>query len=304
MPRDPRLPPPPLTRRSLLEWLGGATVLGLTSPLLQACAGGSAGAAAEVAGEPADAPVDPGGAAEAPGEVAAETGSPDASEPGADVPAEQSAADHAPDVPADPTRLAEAACPDGQPPPAAPAMGGVFDVWSVRTVDEQVLADLIANWRLRVEGLVERPTTFTFCDLLALGLVQQVTDFHCVEGWSVYDVPWDGVPLSVLLDAVGPLPGATHLTIGCRKGIYSESLAIDVAREPRSLLGLGVDGRTLPLPHGFPARVVVPRLFGYKNAKHVESITLTDQAHVGFWPKYGYSVAGEVPPDRLREGKY
>ena len=70
------------------------------------------------------------------------------------------------------------------------------------------------------------------------------------------------------------------------------------------MLALGINGHTLPLKHGFPARVVVPRLLGYKNPKFVRRIELVDFEHVGYWSNFGYAVEGLVPEDRLREGKY
>jgi len=180
----------------------------------------------------------------------------------------------------------------------------ILQSFPVRTVDPQDLQSILASWRLSVGGMVRREVTWSFCDLLAMGLVTQTTDFHCVEGWSVWDVPWDGVPLARLLDLAGPLPGASFLKIDCIGGRYSESLPLSVAREPRTLLALGIGGQTLPLSHGFPARVVVPRLLGYKNPKYVRRIDLVDVEHPGFWSRFGYPVSGEVPPERLREGHY
>lgn len=176
--------------------------------------------------------------------------------------------------------------------------------WNVRTVDPQDLALLISTWSLRVDGLVQEPLHVSFCELRDLGLVRQVTDFHCVEGWSVYDVPWDGIPLSHLLAKVGPSSAAKFLKIHCVGGKYFEQLPIAVAMEGKTMLAIGVDGSTLPLGHGFPARIVVPRLLGYKSAKYVERIELVESAPEAFWPQYGYTMSGEVPGERLRPGKY
>jgi DMSO/TMAO reductase YedYZ molybdopterin-dependent catalytic subunit len=131
-----------------------------------------------------------------------------------------------------------------------------------------------------------------------------VTDFHCVEGWSVDDVPWNGVSLARMLDLAGADPSATYLSFYSVGGEYSESLPISVAREPRTLLGYGVGGSTLPLAHGFPVRLVVPRLYGYKNAKYLSRIEITDHAITGYWEQYGYSYGGEVPASLLRPGKF
>jgi hypothetical protein len=305
--KRPEEPTPPVSwqRRSLLDWLGRATVLGLASPLVQACGGGrgavddTAGALdqassdADAHGGPSDLGWDHEPGPDSGVDVA--DGQPSGDDSGGD-PTE---------VTTDPTSLTGGPCDAGAlPTPSSKSSHPIYEGWNVRTVDEQALIDLLTNWRLRIDGLVAEPRTFTFCELLALATASQVTDFHCVEGWSVYDVPWDGVPLAALLELARPTAAATHVSIGCRGGIYAESLRLDVAREPRTLLALGVAGHTLPLPHGFPARVVVPRLLGYKNPKYVETLTLTDSELVGFWPKYGYTVSGEVPAERLRPGKY
>jgi len=180
----------------------------------------------------------------------------------------------------------------------------IFADWKENTVDTQNLADILASWTLVIDGLVGRPLVLGFADVCALERQDQVTDFHCVEGWSVYDVPWNGVRLSRLLDLAGADAAATNLTFHSFGEQYKESLPISVARETRTLLGYGIDGSTLPLAHGFPLRLVVPRLLGYKNAKCISRIEITDRPETGFWESFGYPYAGEVPASRLRPDKY
>ena len=79
---------------------------------------------------------------------------------------------------------------------------------------------------------------------------------------------------------------------------------MDIALEPRTLLGYGIGGSTLPLGHGFPVRMVIPRLLGYKSAKYVERIEFSDHPVDGFWVAAGYPYDGNVPASRLREGKW
>ncbi len=329
-----------ISRRTLIEWIGSAAVLSLSSPLIAACArqgsvappgaasepdalaaSGGTDAATDTVAAPATqggsaADSDPGTAtdsgpatdiAPAPqGGSAAETtgGSAADSDPGTQGgSAAESDADSAPDSATGPTSALDTTCDTGLAAGSTDTHS-VFEGWGERTVDPQELADLLAGWELSIEGMVENPVRLGFCDLLELGLHSQVTDFHCVEGWSIYDVPWDGVPLSVLLDMVRPKASATHLKILCETGKYTESLALDIAREPKSILALGINEHTLPLKHGFPARVVVPRLLGYKNPKYVTAIELVDYEHEGFWSAYGYPVAGLVPEGRLRPGKF
>jgi len=180
--------------------------------------------------------------------------------------------------------------------------------WGENTVDPQDEAALIASWSLTIDGLVDTPVTLTFADLLALDRQDQVTDFHCVEGWSVYDVPWNGVHMSTLAALVTPTAAASHVTLHCVPApngrTYDESLPLDVAMEPKTLMAYGADDRALPLRHGFPLRCVIPRLYGYKGAKAVQRIEFTDKPVDGFWVVRGYPYDAPVDPDRLREGKY
>jgi DMSO/TMAO reductase YedYZ molybdopterin-dependent catalytic subunit len=247
-----------VSRRSLMEWLGKATVLTLGGELLAAC--GNSQALNPLSGVKSD-----GG-----------LGADKDSEPiGAEFPFYPGNAD--------------------QPP---------LDTWPERTVDRQELESIVANWTLRVDGLTERPQTLSFSDILALERQDQITDFHCVEGWSVPDVPWNGVHLSQLFKRVIPLPTATHITLYSVGDVYLESIPIEVATESKTILAYGIDGSTIPLARGFPLRLVVPRLLAYKNAKYIYRVELTNKPIEGYWVKMGYPYDGKVPESRLRTGKY
>jgi hypothetical protein len=199
----------------------------------------------------------------------------------------------------------DAGCtPDSFPFAPGEALQAVYRNWGERTVDKQDLKKILAEWKLTVDGLVESPATLPFPDLMRLTRRDQVTDFHCVEGWSVYDVPWNGVHLSTIFDIVKPMASATHVIFTCVGDVYRESLPLEVALEPRSMLGYGIDCNTLPLAHGFPLRMVVPRKFGYKNPKYVYRIQLAESPITGYWSQFGYAPEGDVPKSRLRAGKY
>jgi DMSO/TMAO reductase YedYZ molybdopterin-dependent catalytic subunit len=243
-----------IERRTVLRWIGNATVLALGGDVLSACLGTS------IADQP-------------PSAVGADGAAESAGAPGFDF----------------------------QP---GPGTDPIFARWYENTVDAQNLVDILSGWTLTVDGLVSKPLSLRFADLIALDRQDQITDFHCVEGWSVYDLPWNGVPLARILDLAGAETSATHVTFHSVGEQYDESLPVDVAREPRTLLGYGVGGSTLPLAHGFPVRLVVPRLLGYKNAKYLSRIEVTDHPVTGYWEAYGYSYAGEVPASRLRPDKY
>ena len=180
----------------------------------------------------------------------------------------------------------------------------IYGAWGIRTVDPQSMDKILATWKLSVDGMVTTKASFNFAELVALSRQDQVTDFHCVEGWSVLDVPWNGVHLDQIIKIVKPTAKATYVSFHTVGGSYNESLPLAVAREKRSLLAYGVGGSTLTAAHGFPLRVVVPRLLGYKNAKYVTRIEFTDKPLYGFWVKAGYGYEGKVPAKRLRPGKY
>ncbi len=145
-----------------------------------------------------------------------------------------------------------------------------------------------ATWRLRIEGLVARPQELTYAELLALPQADQTSDFHCVTGWSVDDVRWRGVRFADLLAAAAPLPAARALEFVSAERPYVDTLTLPQALAPDALLAHAMDGRPLTRPHGAPARVVMPRMYGYKGVKWLERIVVTDRVADGFWEQRGY----------------
>jgi DMSO/TMAO reductase YedYZ molybdopterin-dependent catalytic subunit len=145
-----------------------------------------------------------------------------------------------------------------------------------------------STWRLRVDGLVERPLTLTYAQLLALPRAHQTTDFHCVTGWSVDGVRWGGVRFDDLLAAAKPLPSARALRFVSAEEPYVDSLTLEQARVPDAMLAYAMDGSPLERKHGAPARLVMPQMYGYKGVKWVSQITVTDRADDGFWEQRGY----------------
>ena len=135
-----------------------------------------------------------------------------------------------------------------------------------------------ATWRLRVDGLVERPLDLTYDELVALPRADQVSDFHCVTGWSVEDVRWGGVRFGDLLAAARPLPAARAIEFVSAEEPYADTLTLEQARSADAMLAYEMDGAPLSRPHGGPARVVMPQMYGYKGVKWVRQLRLTDSA--------------------------
>jgi DMSO/TMAO reductase YedYZ molybdopterin-dependent catalytic subunit len=145
-----------------------------------------------------------------------------------------------------------------------------------------------ATWRLHIDGLVERPQTLTYADLLALPQARQTSDFHCVTGWSVDSVHWAGVRFVDLLAAAQPLPSARALTFTSAEDPYVDSLTLVQATAPDAMLAHGMDGKPLTRAHGAPARLVMPQMYGYKGVKWLQRITVTDRVIDGYWQQRGY----------------
>ena len=160
--------------------------------------------------------------------------------------------------------------------------------WRIYTIGDRMPAIDPATWRLRVEGLVAQPLSLSLADVKRLPRAEQVSDFHCVTGWSVNDVHWAGVRFQHLLAAAGPLPGAGAIRFVSDEVPYEDSLTLDQALLPDVMLAYEMDGAPLSRPHGAPARVVIPRMYGYKSVKWVTRIELVPRAEPGYWEQRGY----------------
>jgi len=144
------------------------------------------------------------------------------------------------------------------------------------------------TWRLEIGGLVERKLELTYDDLRALPRAEQTSDFHCVTGWTVENVRWAGVRFQDLLEAAHPLPEAKAVEFISAEFPYVDTLTLEQAFLPDSMLAYEMDGAPLSRPHGAPARAVIPRMYGYKGVKWVKKIVVTEEAFDGFWEKRGY----------------
>jgi DMSO/TMAO reductase YedYZ molybdopterin-dependent catalytic subunit len=150
------------------------------------------------------------------------------------------------------------------------------------------------QYRLSVDGLVDRPATFTLADLEAMPSTKLVKDFQCVTGWRVPDVHWEGVKLSHVLDTVGVRPTAVALSFDSYDGEDSESLTLDQARMPDVIVAYRMLGAPVTTEHGGPVRLYVAPMFGYKSLKWLSAIHVVDQVVPGFWEQNGYPVNGWI----------
>lgn len=132
-----------------------------------------------------------------------------------------------------------------------------------------------ADWRLTVEGLVERPMTFSVADLKSFASRSHITSLVCEEGWS-YIAEWTGVPLSQILERVGARPQARYVMYQSIQPGWADSIDMDDALHPQTLVAHTFNGADLPYGHGGPLRMRVPRQLGYKSVKFINRIRVVD----------------------------
>ena len=159
--------------------------------------------------------------------------------------------------------------------------------WRVNTVERDVSLD-IGAWRLSVGGLVERPLVLSYADLPTLPRMEQVNDLHCVEGWGFYDIKWEGVHLSTLFERARVRPEATHVAFFTHPNVYSDSLTLEQALRADTMLADRANDAPLTPDHGYPLRLVVPAMYGYKSVKWLDRIELVRGRHIGYWERRGW----------------
>ena len=158
---------------------------------------------------------------------------------------------------------------------------------------QRLRAGNFTDWRLRLDGLVARPASFSLVDLKNYPATTQITHQACEEGWS-FIAEWSGVRLSQVLNLAGLHPNSKYVVFYSHDDSY-ESLDMADALHPQTLLVLGMNGRELSAPHGAPVRLRVPRQLGYKSLKFLSRISVTDSVKnigKGFGssaPEAGYS---------------
>jgi DMSO/TMAO reductase YedYZ molybdopterin-dependent catalytic subunit len=160
------------------------------------------------------------------------------------------------------------------------------------------VSENFANWKLKIDGLVERPAELSLDELRRLPARTQITRHDCVEGWSAIG-KWKGAQLGSLLQSVGLKPEARYLVFHCADSFgpgepYYESIDLIDAFHPQTILAYDMNNAALAVPHGAPIRLRVERQLGYKHAKYimrieaVSTFALIGSGNGGFWEDRGY----------------
>lgn len=165
-----------------------------------------------------------------------------------------------------------------------------------------------AAYKLKITGLVETPKEYTLAELQNMPSRTQITRHDCVEGWSTI-AKWTGVPLGRLLDEAKVKPTAKFVVYHCYDQMggglsaaepYYESSDLIDAYQPQTIAAFGLNGGMLPVANGAPVRIRIERALGYKQAKYVHTIELTDglsqygRGQGGYWEDNGYDWYGGI----------
>jgi len=186
--------------------------------------------------------------------------------------------------------------PRKEPPPLSEREKRRF--WSVQV--ENLVADPTVDgtsWQLTVEGEVEHAFTLNYQELMALPTQVQYESLMCISndvgGPYMSNAQWEGIPLASLLQRAGVKTGATKIVFHAVDD-YSDSIHLSKALEPTTLLAVRMNGVTLPQGHGFPARMLVPGIYGMKHCKWLNRIEVVNYNFQGYWQQRGWDDAAPV----------
>ncbi len=161
----------------------------------------------------------------------------------------------------------------------------VYDIAPVEKVD-------IQQYRFRVFGEVETEKEFTLEELRKFPRVRLIADFHCVTRWSKKELEWTGFPTLTLWNKICPKDSAKFLLVHCLEG-YTTNLSIEDFLGEDVIFAYELQGKELTLQHGYPLRLLVPRLYAWKSAKYVCGIQLLAEEIPGYWEERGYHMRGD-----------
>src|SRR5262245_6869493 len=153
----------------------------------------------------------------------------------------------------------------------------------------------LASWTFSIWGLVEEPWDCDYATFTALPRARVLADMHCVTRWSKLGNTWEGVSTREVLSKVKLLPEAKFVMVHCEHG-FTTNLPLADFLEEDCLFAWRHNGADLELDHGYPLRLVVPRLYAWKSAKWVRGIELMAKDRAGFWEDWshgGYHMRGD-----------
>jgi DMSO/TMAO reductase YedYZ molybdopterin-dependent catalytic subunit len=150
----------------------------------------------------------------------------------------------------------------------------------------------VARWTFTISGLVEEERVLNYDEFMALPRVKVLSDIHCVTSWSRLNNLWEGVSTGTMAQLVSILPEAQFVIVHCAGG-FTTNLTLSDFLQPDVLFAIKHDDQPLTPAHGYPLRLVVPRLYFWKSAKWATGVEFTAEDRPGFWESYGYHNHGD-----------
>ena len=147
------------------------------------------------------------------------------------------------------------------------------------------------NWIIEIYGEVENPKTYKYEEFIKLPTTKIKTDIHCVTGWSLFDIYWEGVLFKEIFKIVKPTEKAKYIIFECADlgGTFTTSLPIKDLMGEDTMLAFKYDGEDLDVKHGGPVRGLAPKKYFYKSAKWVLKLKFVEKDELGYWEQGGYS---------------
>lgn len=173
----------------------------------------------------------------------------------------------------------------GSVPPIGGGYKGEFEIFKVTS---RIPCANSQTWQFRLFGLIDNPLILNWTDFLQIPRKVQVSNFHCITGWNVYDVTYEGILLSQLLALAKVKPDARYVKMYSADGVYTSALSLEQAHLPDVMVVVLMDGKPIPSDLGGPARLIVPQMYAYKGVKWLNAVELIQEPHLGFWEERGY----------------
>ncbi|MCR2806037.1 molybdopterin-dependent oxidoreductase [Paenibacillus soyae] len=170
-------------------------------------------------------------------------------------------------------------------PPIGGGAQGHFRVYTVTPIP----SFNNANWSFRVDGLVDQPLQWKWEEFVKLARTVQVSDFHCVTGWSVYKNTWEGIPVKEMLKLAGVQGKAKSAIFYSGDGVYTSGITLEQLAKDDAMIAVLHDGKPIPSDLGGPVRLIMPKMYAYKSVKWLNRIELIEGEHIGYWEQRGYA---------------
>lgn len=153
----------------------------------------------------------------------------------------------------------------------------------------------LATWSLRIGGdtLKGEVLTLSWADLLSLPQTSLRADHHCVSRHTTQDLEWSGVAARTVLELAPPADDVESVLVSAARG-YSSSIRVEDLSSPRAVFATHLGGQPLSPEHGWPLRLVLPHLYGWKGPKWVVAVDYQRYVERGFWEQRGYHMTGDV----------